>query len=240
MSISLSRVTSDLRVQWFVRSVAALLVGPVQTLVHWRGPSRLPQRHQRLYVRPSAIEHRVRSERVSIGRIADVLGKVLVPGDWGLDRRPLAGRKRRALIKLAQGEGPVQSGYVAWMEEQAAKPGHNHGCRTLEDILGRAAQLEALIADLAGSRRLRERREREPWTFRERGGIQVAVARDGTVMHVSDGDHRLAFCQTLELDAIPVSVLAVHPDAVRNGACDRLVETGRDLAQRATGDVGTR
>ena len=238
---ALLRSKSDLRFQWFVRTLVALPSEPLRAILHGRNSAGLPCRHDRLYVRPASIERRVSYRAVHVGRIGDVLGRVIIPGDWDLSARSLGrGRKRLALIGLAQGLGPFASDYVAWMERQAAKSGHNHGCRTREDIERRAAKLEAMIEELRSTQRLRERREFLPWTFRERDGIQVAVGRDGEVLHASDGDHRLTFCQTLDLDAIPVSVIAVHPEALRNGAWARLVTESRSLAHRVQEDAGRR
>ena len=220
---------------WLALSIGAALTAPALPIRSRRLGTRPPLRFQRLHVRPAYIHAYVRHDAIAVGRVAEILGRVVLPGDWDLQRRELSDdTKRRALIGLAQGLGPEASGYVAWMQRQAERPGWNHGCSTLEEILERAARLEAMIDELRTTGRMRSRAELEPLAFRERGGVEVCVGRDGTIIKASNGDHRLAFAQALDLAAIPVCLVAVHPEALRNGAWQRVAAESDRLGAAVT------
>lgn len=234
----LGQLLSDARLQWVARTLSVLPAEMVRAVRWTGGVSDMPRRHQRLYVRPESIEFRLRPARALLRPLNGVLGKVAIPGDWDLDRKPLGGAKRTALLALARGSGPVGSGYCDWMMGQATTTRSNHGCRTPEDIARRAERLEEMIAEIRATGRLLERREIERWVFRERGGIQVAVARDGCIMKAWEGDHRLTFAQAIGIGAIPVSLVAIHPHAMVNGAWERLVQESHQLAPQGRSEKG--
>jgi len=227
--------------RWASLSVGTIPVHLAEPVRRRRHGVRPPKLHGTLYVSPADVVERIDPEHLPAGRLREVFGRVIVRSDWDLRRRRLSnGRKRRVLTRLAQGFSPEQSGYLAWMERQAARPGWNHGCKTAAQIMGRADVLVSMIAEIRATGRLRRRAEVERWSFRERGGIGIAIARDGTLIKTSNGDHRLFFAQGLELSAIPVAVVAVHPLALKNGSWARRVAHSDLLEQALQDDAALR
>ena len=208
--------------------VGAVVTWPFRLLL--RHPR--PTRYQQLYVRTHDL---VRAGSLLTGppqrnRFERILGKVVAPGDWDLHHKDLEMTwKRKTLFGLAAGLGPQGSGYVERMEAMVARYGVNHGCRDYASITKRATLLETTIEQIKTDGRLRERSEVVSWAFRELGGIEVAIGRDGTVYREGDGGHRFVFATALDIEAVPVAVIAIHPDAIRNGAYRHLLSESRRL-----------
>lgn len=224
-------------IEWAAFSFFAALTLPFRLLQ--AGPR--PLFHGLIYVRTDSLAHagKLHSAPKRVSRIAELLGKVVIGGDWDLVREPLEDtEKRRTLIALAEGLGPVASGYVERLQKLIEGGESEKGAVDLESAFARAACLEQIINHMRASGRLMERKEIEPWTFRERGGINVAICRDGTVVKVRDGDHRFTFSQALSIEAIPVSVVAVHPLALQNGSYRKIEESSRALRRKVLSRVG--
>ena len=79
----------------------------------------------------------------------------------------------------------------------------------------RYAALDSLIDELRVSGRLRTRKEFEPRSFREKGGIGIVVNEGGSVS-VCDGHHRFGIALALNLTEIPVALYAVHPSFAKS------------------------
>ena len=224
--------------EWCLFSLGAAATWPIRAL--YRHPR--PARYQQLYVRTTEL---VRAGKLvqrppKVRGIQDLLGKVVAPGDWDLrsTNREMTW-KTKTLLGLMAGLGPEQSGYMARMEALIARDGVNHGCTDAAAAMRRARELESMIEQLRQDRRLKERSEIDPWAFRERGGIEVTIGRDGTVYRSGDGGHRGFFVEVLGIEAIPVAVTAIHPDAIRNGSFRRLLRESNLLRVKTLSKTDT-
>lgn len=213
--------------RWGLYWLGAAVSWPMRALSRYPRPVR----HQKLYVRTSDL---VRAGRLvqpppKVKGIRDYLGKVVTPGDWDLRsvEREMTWKKE-TLLGLVAGLGPERSGYLDRMEALIARKGSNHGCTDSAAALRRARELESMIEQIRRDRRLKERSELDPWAFRERGGIKVHIGRDGTVYRWSN-EHRSVFAEALGIEAVPVAVTAIHPEALRNGSFGRLLRESEKL-----------
>jgi hypothetical protein len=94
--------------------------------------------------------------------------------------------------------------------------GSQGGCRNLDDVRRRCEKIDAIEEYVAVERRLKSPREINRFNFRGRGAIGIGSGRDGQLIFLRDGAHRLAIAQLHDLDNVPVCVLLVHPEAIRN------------------------
>lgn len=161
---------------------------------------------------------------------------VLLGGDWDLSTVPWEERHENELDRILPGvQARVRDG-VSWqetglhdrLERLIARYGSYDRCRSRDDVIRRYAALDALIDFARQNGRLRRRSEIGP-SFREFGGIDVVIGREGEVLKSGGGGHRLAVAKVLDLAAIPVCVNLVHPQAVASGRWKALVARSREL-----------
>jgi hypothetical protein len=145
--------------------------------------------------------------------------RVVAGGDWDLARIPIAENRTvaRTHAHLKTGASWRAVGEIDRTLAVLRLKGQVAGCHSPADVARRYNALDALIADVRRSRRLKERREIDPRAFRELGGIRICVARDGRLLKSGQGLHRLAIAQFFALPAIPVCLEAVHEDCLTNG-----------------------
>jgi hypothetical protein len=142
-------------------------------------------------------------------------------GDWDRQTVPVEARK------TYQGTWQRIRG-TPWEETEefsifvrAARDGRPlEGLDTRDAILRRYAALDRMIAELRRGGEIRPRCEFQPG-FREKGGIGVAIARDGRVLFALSGNHRLAAATALGKEIVPVTIQHVHPGALASGGWAR-------------------
>jgi hypothetical protein len=193
-----------------------------------------PRKFMTLYVPPKDIGRVVVAPGFGVHRKKSP--QVLLGGDWDRDALRwedrtenetgaiLAGMRARIL----DGVSWEETGLYDRMERLIARHGSYDRCCCRDDIVRRYAALDGLIAFARAHGRLRHRAEIGPG-FRELGGIDVAMGRDGEVLKSGGGGHRLAVAQVLDLPVIPVCVNIVHPLAVSSGHWKRRVAASRAL-----------
>lgn len=224
--------------RWALYWLGAAVSWPTRALA--RNPR--PVRYQRLYVRTDDLARagKLVQPPPKVKGFRDYLGKVVTPGDWDLrsvERETTW--KKETLLGLVAGLGPERSGYLDRVEALIAHKGSNHGCTDSASALRRARELESMIEQIRRDGRLKERSELDPWAFRERGGIKVHIGRDGTVYRWSN-EHRSVFAEALSIEAVPVAVTAIHPEALRNGSFRRLLDESDSLRVAMLKDTNRR
>lgn len=89
-------------------------------------------------------------------------------------------------------------------------------CNTEKDVLLRYQRLDALIETVREEGRLRTRPELEKHAFREYGGVQVCVGKQGRLLLLQhSGYHRFAIAWILNLPLMPAQIGLVDPDAIQ-------------------------
>lgn len=143
---------------------------------------------------------------------------VLVAGSWDLTTNEFASNKTRAMVfrKLEEGLSWEQVGAYDWMQRSIEKYGKFDGCANRGDVIERFRTLDKIIKDCRSGNGLLPQSRVNPSANRERGGIAVAIGRNGDVISASAGLHRLSIAQFFDLDEIPVCLSVVHPAALRN------------------------
>ncbi len=154
----------------------------------------------------------------------DLLGKnryrFIAAGDWDRDTAPIEDviHISRTIARFDRGLDWESVGEVSWMMENIIEFGVQDGCRNLEDVVARCEAIDALKDQLERDGRFYGRRELHPGNFREKGGIGVSLARNGDIIWLSDGAHRLALARLLSVKEVPVCIHMIHSEGLDNGA----------------------
>jgi hypothetical protein len=89
------------------------------------------------------------------------------------------------------------------------------GCSTEEDLRDRYAKLDHLFHATRNFGRFKTRRELDPTSFREEGGILICIGSNGEPLFF-DGAHRFGIALILDLPIIPAQLGCVHVDAIES------------------------
>lgn len=157
--------------------------------------------------------------RDSYGRFKASNSGDIIGGDWDqktypFDRNPIAAA---CLRHWRDGMSWEESGAYELQLERIKRHGIRNadGCRTLEDVIGRYEQLDEIFLTAKREGRLRPRNETDGYTFRERDGILIHIARDCRPIFGQRGVHRFVMAQLLGLSRVPAQVGVVHPAALK-------------------------
>lgn len=158
--------------------------------------------------------------------------QVVAAGDWDQHHMPFSDVQIYKLTfeKLATGQSWEEVGEFARMEELIRIKGGSDGCKNRADIEQRYARMDALVEDIRRERQLKTRKELGDVRFREMGGINIAIGRDGTFIKLQGGTHRLAIAAYFDLPAVPVCLHIVHKECVLNGRFKELMTLSKKYA----------
>jgi len=145
-------------------------------------------------------------------------GRFIIGGDWDLHFVPINDVKlfQRTIERYSQKRSWESVSEINWMMENIAEYGVQDGCLSLADVLSRCNRFDQLKEALEKGERLVPQKQMNPRNFRERGGIGVAIARNGDLIWFDNGAHRLAIAHFLRLKEIPVCIHMIHAEAVEN------------------------
>lgn len=145
--------------------------------------------------------------------------RVIADGDWDTHHMPISEilPYRITLEKLASGQSWEAVGEYKRMEALIKIKGVNDQCRNRSDLDQRYAQMDVLAEYVRDNRRLKTRKELGGSYFREMGGINICIGRDGSLIKLQGGTHRLAIAAYFDIPAVPVCVRLVHDKCVRSG-----------------------
>lgn len=199
-----------------------------------------PVKFQRIYVDPHVIRRHCRDAIwEEHGDAFNDHPSVRLPGDWDqkavdidtVETGPIIAAVARKLREELSWE------QVGEIERRRAELRRVGMVSTEWKISNRYKLLDRIIADVRATGRLRSEEEVSRQPFRERGGIGVAIGRDGTVLKSRNGNHRLAIALYFRLAAIPVAVEAVHPDCLENGKWKEILDESRRLEKKVNGQA---
>jgi hypothetical protein len=152
-------------------------------------------------------------------------------GEWDQRTIPIeAVTSYRSTLKRLKGTPWEETKEFSLLLQAAERARPLEGLDTRDAILRRYAALDRMIAELRLGGEIRPRREFRPG-FREKGGIGVAIARDGRVLFALSGNHRLAAATALDKEIVPVTIQHVHPGALASGAWARFRRESKRLGK---------
>jgi len=122
-----------------------------------------------------------------------------------------------ALEKLSSGKSWEDVGEYNRLREIIKILGSCDHCKTQDDIDARYAKMDVMIEEVHAQGKLKTRQEFGHVLFRELGGINVGIGRDGTFIKLQGGTHRLAVAVHFDLPVLPICLRIVHEDYVRSG-----------------------
>jgi hypothetical protein len=105
------------------------------------------------------------------------------------------------------------------------------GCSTEDDLRARFHRLDRIFEQTRTDRRLKTRKELDPSSFREEGGILVCIGKGGEPL-LYDGFHRFAIALILDLPAVPAQLGFVDEAAI--GSVQQYREPPVDMAGART------
>lgn len=158
---------------------------------------------------------------------------VVADGDWDVTKYVASNTLRTLRIvreRVITGESWEELGEHSWMREWIRRYGAHDDCRTDREISLRCLKLDKLIKTAGEQRSLLTRREMNTTSFRESGGIEVAIGRGGEIIFADAGTHRLGIARALNIPIIPVCVVLVHPNSTSSREWQRLSKMSDVLA----------
>ena len=90
------------------------------------------------------------------------------------------------------------------------------GCRTEQELVDSWAKYDQMYVAMQKEGRLKTRREMNPWSFREEGGIVAHIGPNGEWYHGNAGNRRLAMSLCLGFEKIPAMLGYVHKDGIKH------------------------
>jgi hypothetical protein len=166
--------------------------------------------YQLLWVNPGSIlMSKCKANKDCIDSFQD---KFIQGGEWDSALvSPLDHNVVRASFKVSSNN---KSWRVVGEYERMDKLINTHGafdnCRSQSDIKDRYGKLDKMISEIGSNKSIQSRKMLRKFNFRELGGIEVAISRNGQIVKIGDGQHRLGIALGLGIEIIPVSVILVH------------------------------
>ena len=183
------------------------------------------------YVNPNKIKYSTRffskkengylnkiSSELPIKIISNKLIKFISDGDWdkkivSLDEVQIINRTKKHFLKNKSWRSV---GEIDWMLKNIKSNGIQDNCKNLEDIKKRLKNLDNLKIFLENGGKFKSPKEVNSKNIRGTGGIGIAIDRNGEIIWMGGGGHRLAIAQVLKLREIPVFIKLIHTNAIIN------------------------
>lgn len=208
-----------------------------------------PKQFQLVYCLPNDIKY----ISLSSAEPTFPFSKFISGGDWDKQKVPLTpysnegGREwhstpkdeqdRLAAInaskqKIALKRSWQEVGEYQRLLDGITKDGQKDGFRSLQELEKRFKDLDVIISEFKSGEKYLSQNELYGISFRELGGLNVALDRDGAMIFLhSDGHHRLGVAQQLQLPCIPVCLSLVHWDCVANGTFHKIMVKSNALSK---------
>lgn len=211
------------------RDIASALVWDIRNYVRYG--KRRPKKYQLAWCDPANIKLStvyfipVEGGYLRHGHQRDVVSlrskyrQFIAGGDWDRDVVDIddASIIHRTKERFQQDASWHDVGEIDWMMKNINRFGIQDGCTNIEDVLDRCERLDVLFHYFSLNQRFLPQKELRRFSFRELGGIGVGIDRDGELIWVKGGAHRLAMAQVLGLSKIPICLQIVHEDALKAG-----------------------
>lgn len=169
---------------------------------------------ERLWVSPRTIQHCCNGPDFQHwhGRTRD--------GDWDLRIQDVQREPKTVYCHKHWVEGLSwdEAGAYEFMAKkiESSASGEVDNCRTEADIVARYERLDELYELARSANFLPSQTVTQDGIVVEIDGIRVHLARDGKLLAKGGGTHRLAIARILGLEIVPVSLGAVHVEALRH------------------------
>lgn len=140
--------------------------------------------------------------------------KFIQGGEWDSDLvNPLAHAVVRASFEVSNNDKNWRgTDEYERMNELVNTHGVFDNCHSKSDIESRYDKLDKMISEVGSNNYIQSKKMLSRFNFRELGGIEVAIGRNGQIVKVGDGQHRLGILLGLGIKMIPVCVILVHSD----------------------------
>lgn len=140
--------------------------------------------------------------------------KFIQDGEWDQDLvNPLEHSIVRTAFNVSNSKTDWKiSGEYLRMKNLLDSYGYFDNCNSMSDIEKRYNDLDKMLAEVKSEGRIRCRKNLRRFNFRELGGMEVAVGRNGEIIKIGDGQHRLGIALALGVKKVPVSVALVHKE----------------------------
>ncbi|WP_155833554.1 hypothetical protein [Halomonas sp. BC04] len=208
-----------------------------------------PLKYQLLYCEPSQINSYTRFNPTNLPEhlsyiptylvkdrtmINALKNQFIVGGDWDKMIVPINCLRsyRQTIEKLRSGRSWQEVGeFERNVSKTIALTNIN---RKDKEVLAenRFKKLDELIKNVEETKYLKSQFELKRNSFREMGGIEVFVGREGELIQAHGGRHRLAIARHFSLSVIPVCVSLVHEDCVKSGKFSELKKRSLKLKGR--------
>ena len=143
---------------------------------------------------------------------------LVVKGNWDLKPQvPLQNIPRFKFCKMHwQDNKPwSETGIYDYMLSEIERKGSVDGCYNWEDIIFRYQKLDEIFENVKATQTLKTRRELDPQSFNESGGILFHIDRNNKPIYGGGGVHRFSMAKILELKEIPAQLGLLHPKAIK-------------------------
>jgi hypothetical protein len=106
-----------------------------------------------------------------------------------------------------------QTGICDYMLKLIEERGKVDGCIDLNDVIRRYDELDKVFEQVKKDRRIKTKKEINPYNFREKGGILINIGPEGDLFLEGGGVHRFAIAKILEIP-FPAQIGCVHVSAI--------------------------
>lgn len=203
----------------------------------------VPRPFQCIYIKPSEIAFSTKyfregspkvlcsEEDIDDAGFLKVRHKFITGGNWDLETVDLTEVSiiKRAIKHYQYGMSWEAVGEVEWLMKRIQSNGTQDGCTDKQSIYRRLERLDDLYDSISEGNYILRRKDLSKFSFREKGGIGVAIGRDGQLIWLGDGAHRLVIAMALKLPKIPVALLLLHEEAFNSGRFDVILDKSKCL-----------
>lgn len=212
-----------------VKFYSPILINEISNFIKYGGKYKS---HQKIYINPSNVNKSTRF--FELGETKYLLDgsdlndenfinkrhKFIVGGEWDklTTRIENLGPYFRYMKRLSDKKSWEDVGEIEWLMKRIKQLGVQDSCRTLEDIYNRLQKIDQICNTVKRMGRLKEMKEIRKFVFREKGGVGIGIGREGELIWIGDGAHRLAMAKFFGFIKIPATLLIVHKDFVKSSS----------------------
>lgn len=197
----------------FILEIMQIFWAIKEEFLHFREIRRFDIKpYQLLWVNPNEIlMGRCKADKDCVQYLKN---RFILDGEWDQD---LVNPLEHPIVKTAFNVSNSKtnwklSGEHLRMKNLLDSYGYFDGCNSIDDIERRYNSLDKMLVEVKKEKRIRSRKSLRRINFRELGGMEVAIGRNGDVIKVGDGQHRLGIALALKVKKVPVCVVLVHKE----------------------------
>ncbi|MBT7901588.1 MAG: hypothetical protein HN601_11675, partial [Candidatus Marinimicrobia bacterium] len=133
-------------------------------------------------------------------------------GEWDQDLvNPLEHSIVKTAFNVSNGKTNWKlSGEYSRMNDLISSYNYFDNCNSIDDVEKRYNELDKILSEVKSEKNIKCRKNLRRFNFRELGGMEVAVGRNGEIIKIGDGQHRLGIALAFGIEEVPVSIILVH------------------------------